>query len=53
MASADPMSELAAVSVSDVPSSELEQWDLVTHASSDPQNKNDKLANTVYHEIKG
>ena len=40
------------MSVSDTPS-ELEQWDLVTHPSAEPQNKNDKLANTVYHEIKG
>ena len=46
------MSEPAAMSVSDAPS-ELEQWDLVTHASSEAQNKNDKLASTVYHEIKG
>ena len=46
------------VAVSDqVPPSDtstaLEQWDLVTHTFGDAQDKNEKLANVVYNEIKG
>ena len=46
------------VAVSDqVPPSDtstaLDQWDLVTHTFGDAQDKNEKLANVVYNEIKG
>ncbi|CAL1166300.1 unnamed protein product, partial [Cladocopium goreaui] len=34
-------------------STALDQWDLVTHTSGDAQDKNEKLANVVYNEIKG
>ncbi|CAK9085627.1 unnamed protein product [Durusdinium trenchii] len=32
---------------------QLEQWDLVTHDSGQDQDKHEKLANVVYNEIKG
>ena len=33
--------------------SALDQWDLVTNPSGDIQEKNEKLANVVYNEIRG